>query len=135
MKGFCSADLDIGVPLPLPHKQLTRLRLQIGEHDVRNFLVMISELARLEVLEVLGVTRRAFELLAFDATALARLPKLRLVDLSGSLLWDDALVDRPVRGSDMKEYLALRVVNRLMSLQRANANVEWVLGNDMSNYP
>ena len=105
MKISCTAELEIAIPLPLPHKQLTRLRLQIGEHDIRNILVMISELARLEVLEVLGVTRRAFELLAFDATALARLPKLRLVDLSGSLLWDDASVDKPVRGSDMKEYL------------------------------
>jgi hypothetical protein len=130
MKVSCIAELEIEVPLPLPHKQLTRLQLQIGEYDVRDILVMISELARLEVLEVLGVTWHAFQLLDFDATALSRLPKLRLVDLSGSLLWDDASVDKPVQGPDMKKYLPLRVVHHLMSLQRANPNIEWVLGSD-----
>jgi hypothetical protein len=114
--------------MPLPYKQLTEL--QIGECDVHDILVMISELARLEVLAVLGVTWRAFEVLDFNATALSRLPKLRLVDLSRSLLWDDASVDKPVEGPDMKNYLPLRVVHHLMSLQRANPNVEWVLRND-----
>ena len=123
--------MEIDIPLPLSYTQLTRLQLQIGEYDVREILVMISELAQLEVLEVLGVTWRAFELLDFDATALSRLPKLRRVDLSGSLLWDDASVDKPVRGDDMRKYLPLRVVHHLISLQRANPKVEWVLGSDM----
>jgi hypothetical protein len=131
----CIAELEIEVPLPLPHKQLTRLQLQIGEYEIRDILVMISELARLEVLEVLGVRWRAFELLAFDATTLSRLPTLRLVDLSGSLLWDDTSGHDAVQGGDMRDYLPLRVVHHLMCLQRANhPNVEWLLGKTHQGY-
>lgn len=97
-------------------------------YDVRDILVMISELPQLEVLEVLGVIWQAFELLDFDATALSRLPNLRLVDLSGSLLWADPGGGTPVQGKDMLEYLPLRVVQHLVSLQRAYPTIEWVLG-------
>lgn len=112
---------------PLPFQQLTRLQLRGSSYRVAEVLTMISELAELEILEVLE-TVRAFMLLAFDAAALSELPKLRLVNLSGSLLWEDQHYSR-VTGDAKREYLPLPVVRQLMSLQRAHPNIEWDLGN------
>jgi hypothetical protein len=107
--------------------------LQDGDYGVSDILIMISELPQLEVLEVLDFTIQAVELRAFDAAVLARLPKLRQVDLSGSLLWDgpsdddDASSHQPVQGDDMVQYLPVRVVQQLMDLQRAYPNITWVV--------
>jgi hypothetical protein len=46
------------------------------------------------------------------------------VDLSGSLLWADTSGHEAVHGNN----LPLRVEQHLMCLQRANPDIEWVLG-------
>ena len=126
------AGWDTGELQPLPYKQLTGLQLQDGDYDVSDILIMVSELPRLEVLEVLAFTCQALELRAFDAAVLARLPQLRRVDLSGSLLWDgpsddDASGHEPVQGDDMVQYVPVRVVQQLIDLQRAYPNITWVV--------
>ena len=98
---------------------------------------MVSDLSGLEVLGILEFMCRDFELRAFDAAALSRLPKLRLVDLSGSVLWGDPYSDdtsdndtsghQPVRGYDMVKYLSLGVVQHLLHLQRVYPNSTWVV--------
>ena len=123
-----TAGLEMEEPQPLRFQQLTRLQLEHSRMATSDVLILISELPQLEVLAVLNVTWQVFELLDFDATALSRLPKLRLVDLSGSLLWADPGGGTPVQGKDMLEYLPLRVVQHLVSLQRAYPTIEWVLG-------
>jgi hypothetical protein len=116
-------------PRALPFQQLTQLQLQDSPMAANAILIMISEMPQLEVLEVFKCRRHgAFELLDFDAATLARLPKLRRVDLSGSLLWADTSGHEAVHGDNMQTYLPLRVVHHLMCLQLANPNVEWVLG-------
>ena len=118
-------------PQPLPLQQLTRLQLQYIQMAASDILVVISELPQLEILEVLECTDQVFELLAFDAAALSRLPKLRLVDLSGSVLWADTSGHEAVHGDNVQKYLPLRVVQHLMSLQRTNPDIAWVLGEDV----
>ena len=119
-------------PQPLPFQQLTRLQLEDSRMTTSDVLIVISEMPRLEVLAVHNSTisslTETFELLKFDAAALSRLPKLRLVDLSGSLLWADTSGHEAVHGDNMQKYLPLLVVQHLMSLQRAKPDVEWVLG-------
>jgi hypothetical protein len=121
-------------PRPLPFQQLTRLQLQDSQMAASDILIVISEMPQLEILEVLDCTDPGFQLLAFDVTALSKLPKLRLVDLSESVLWADVAGGTPaVQGKDMLEYLPLRVIQHLMSLQRTNADIEWVLGKDVGH--
>jgi hypothetical protein len=120
-------------PRPLPFKQLTRLQLQDSQMAASDILIVISEMPQLEILEVLDCTDVGFQLLAFDVTALSRLPKLRLVDLSESVLWADVAGGTPVQGKDMLKYLPLRVVQHLMCLQRANPDIVWVLGKDVGH--
>ena len=115
-------------PQPLCFQQLTRLQLKDSHLAASDILVVISEMPQLEILEVHSSSREMFELLAFDATALSRLPKLRLVDLSGSLLLDDASGHEAVHGGNVQKYLPLRVQQHLMCLQRANPDIKWVLG-------
>jgi hypothetical protein len=92
---------------------------------------MISALPRLEVLEVLDFTIRALELRAFEGKVLSGLPKLRLVDLTGSLLWDDlsddSSADQPLQGNDMVDYLPVHVVQQLLHLQHAYPNITWAV--------
>ena len=113
-------------PRPLAFQQLTRLQLENSRLAASAILVLISEMPQLEVVEFKS-RHGAFELLGFDVTALSRLPKLRLVDLSGSKLWSNTSRRDAVRGQDMRSYLPLRVVHQQMCLQRANPDVEWVL--------
>ena len=115
-------------PRALPFQQLTQLQLQDSHLAASAILVVISEMPQLEILELLDCTDPGFQLLAFDATALSRLPKLRLVDLSGSLLWAHTSGNEAVHGDNVLEFLPLRVVQHLVSLQRANPDVQWVLG-------
>ena len=115
-------------PRPLPFRQLTRLQLEDSHLAASDILVVISDLPQLKILEVLDCTDPGFELLAFDATALSRLPKLRLVDLSRSMLWAHTSGNEAVHSDNVLEYLPLRVVQHLVSLQRANPDVQWVLG-------
>lgn len=49
-------------------------------YDVSDILTMISDLPRLEVLEVFHFTRQALELRAFNIATLSKMPKLRRVD-------------------------------------------------------
>lgn len=126
------AGWDIGEPQPLPFQQLTQLQLHDGDYDVSDVLTMISALPQLEVLEVLDFTIEALELRAFDAAVLSRLPQLRRVDLSGSLLWEDPSHDdpsghQPVQGDDMVDYLPVRVVQQLLHLQRTYPNITWAV--------
>ena len=114
-------------PQPLRFQQLTRLHLEDSHMAASGILTVISEMPQLEVLAVLDINPD-FELLDFDVAALARLPKLRLVNLSGSLLWDDTLGYEAVHGDNVQEYLPLRVEQHLVCLQRANPAIEWVLG-------
>jgi hypothetical protein len=120
-------------PHPLPFQHLTRLQLEGGEYNVRDVLVMVSDLPRLEVLEMLRFMCREFELRAFDATALlSMLPNLRLVDLSGTTLWGDPFDDdtsdhQAVQGYDMVQYLPVHVVQQLLHLQRAYPSITWVV--------
>jgi hypothetical protein len=93
---------------------------------VSDVLVIISELPKLEILEVLEFRDPGFELVDFDAAALSGLPSLRLVDLEGSKLWVDTSFAEAA-GSDG---LPLQVAQHLMCLQRARPGIEWVLGNN-----
>jgi hypothetical protein len=119
------AELEMEEMRPLAFQQLTRLQLEDSHLAASDILVLTSEMPRLEVLKVAS---GACELLDFDAAALARLPKLRLVDLSGSKLWANTSDHDAVQGKDMRGLLLLPVVHHLMCLQRANPNIEWVLG-------
>ena len=115
-------------PRVLPFQQLTQLQLHDSPMAASAILIMISEMLQLEVLEVSKCTHHGpFELLDFDVTALSRLPKLRLVDLSGSKLWVDTSFPEAVRGENG---LPLQVAQHLMCLQRARPGIEWVLGNN-----
>jgi hypothetical protein len=131
---YLGADLEMEEPRPLPLQQLTRLQLEDSHMAASAILILISEMPRLEVLKVLKSWHLgAFELLDFDVAVLSRLPKLRLVDLSGSKLWANTSGHEAVQGKDMRNYLPLRVVHHLMSLQRANPNIEWVLGSGLGH--
>jgi hypothetical protein len=121
------AVLDLVKEAPLPYQQLTRLQLPGGRYLVPDIRIMISELPQLEVLEVLE-TDEAFELLAFDAAVLSKLPKLRLVKLSGSLLGDEQSTHMPVNGDARWEDLPLPLFRKLTALQQVNPNIEWALG-------
>ena len=127
------AGLEMQETQPLRFQQLTRLQLQDSRMAASDILIAISELPRLEILEVRNCTDPGFELLAFDAAALSRLPKLRLVDLSWSVLWAHTSGHEGVPGDDVQKYLPLRVVQHLVSLQRANPAIEWVQGNDLGH--
>jgi hypothetical protein len=117
---YLVAALEMEDPQPLPFQQLTRLQLEDSHLAASDILVVISEMPQLEILEVLDCADPGFELLAFDATALARLSKLRLVDLSGSVLWADTSGrHETVHGDNVLKYLPVRVVQHLVSLQRA----------------
>lgn len=97
---------------------------------------MISELPQLEVLEVLNTRYPRFELLDISVAALSRLPKLRLVDLSMSLLWEYQSGHEAMHSNEyMPGYLPFRVVHHLLSLQRANPNIQWVLGSSLGHQP
>ena len=112
---------------PLPFQQLTRLQLRNRgsrySYKLRDILTKASGLRQLEVLEVLEA-RQALDLGAFDATALSRLPKLRLLNLTGSLLWS-LHTTTATRRVQMDQ---LQTVQHLMNLQRRFPNIEWVLG-------
>ena len=122
---LCAADLCLdahidadGAEAPLPFGQLTGLCLQSSDHNTTETLAMTSGLPRLEELAVhLGTT---FDLFVLDAAALLRLPQLRLLDLSGSPLWDS-------RPGESDEHMPMYEVERLMHLQRACPRIEWVL--------
>ena len=118
---------------PLRFQQLTRLQLHDSQMGASDILVVISEMPQLEILEVRDCTDPSFELLAFDAAALSRLPKLRLVDLSRSVLWAYTSGHEAMPDDDVQKYLPLRVVQHLVSLQPANPAIEWVLGNDLGH--
>lgn len=109
--------LNTGVEAPLPYQQLTRLQVFCGTHNTKHILAVISDLPMLEELELHLET--TFDLFVLDAAALSRWPKLRLLDLSGSQLWDF----RQARGP---ERMPMREVERLMHLQRACPRIEWV---------
>ena len=121
-------------PRTLCFQQLTRLQLENSRMAASDILIVISEMPQLEVLEVLDTTDPKFELLKFDVAALSRLPKLRRVDLSGSLLWDDASGHEAVHGGNVQKYLPLRVEQHLMCLQRTNPAIEWVLGKGVGHW-
>ena len=107
-------------PHPLPFQQLTRLQLESGSCNARDVLTMVSDLPGLEVLEMIDLMCQAFELRAFDAAALSKLPKLRLVGLSGTpFLWGEPFSD------DTSGHQAVQ--GQLMQLQRACPNITWVV--------
>jgi hypothetical protein len=126
---LCIAALDAQEMQPLPYQQLTHLELVSGHFTASNVQAMISGLLQLETLEVIDA-EEAFDLLAVDAVALSKLPKLRLVNLSGSVLWDGGPTDQPVQGDAKLSYLPLPVVHHLVCLQRAVPTIEWELGHD-----
>jgi hypothetical protein len=108
-----------GAEAPLPFGQLTGLWLQSSDHNTTEILAMTSGLPRLEELAVhLDTT---FDLYVLDAAALLRLPQLRLLDLSGSPLWDSH------HPGESDEHMPMCEVERLMHLQRVCPHIEWVL--------
>lgn len=129
LASLCIAALDEQELQPLPYQQLTHLQLYSGPFSASNVQGMISGLLQLEILEVTDA-EEAFDLLDFDAVALAKLPKLRLVNLAGSVLWDGGPAEQPVQGDAKRDYLPLPVVHHLVCLQRALPNIEWELGHD-----
>ena len=128
---YLVAEMEMEDPRPLPFQQLTRLQLHDSQMAASDILIVISEMPQLEILEVRDCTNPGFELLAFDAAALSRLPKLRLVDLTRSVLWASTSDHEAVHGDSVLKYLPLRVVQHLVSLQRANPAIEWMLGRDV----
>ena len=110
---------------PLPYQQLTRLQLFSSHHNATDVLTMTSNLPLLQELELhLDLT---FDLFVLDAAALSQWPQLRLLDLSGSRLWDSDPGQPDPRHPQDQRCAPMRQVERLMHLQRACPRIEWVL--------
>jgi hypothetical protein len=111
--------------LALTHLQLTHLQLSescLGSTDV---VVMVRSCCSLAILEIFNASK-AFDVFTVDATALSRLPKLRMINLARSLLYEptESQCNR-VRG-EVESYLPVRVVQHMMWLQRATPRIKWV---------
>lgn len=124
----CTAELRLDEgPVPLRYPQLTRLQLLEGGHLRADLLATVAELRQLEVLEVLEV---AGDVDTVTAKQLARLPKLRTVNLSQEPLHapgDEAEpAGRPPRAPE-RESMQPEVRERLLRLQRAAPRIKWVL--------
>jgi hypothetical protein len=111
--------------LPLPFQQLTELHIWRAKLPWPLILAMIADLPQLEILNV--VNSIDIGLSAADAVPLSRLPKLRVIDLSGSQLCNDDRPMHPVQSRDQQWRLHVFVVQQLLHLQRALPHVEWVV--------
>jgi hypothetical protein len=113
-------------PQPLPYPQLTRLQLRRSEIEVRDIMTMVSRLPQLEALDVLDHTKRTVELQQFDTGMLSQLPKLREVNLSGSLPRElDHIMN--IRTPLDAGVLPSHVTEQLTVLQKATPHIDWVL--------
>ena len=120
-------DLDEGeTPLPLQCPQLTRLQLCSGEYDWDHVLAMTLELGQLETLEVPKIE----DIDEVTATALARLPQLRTVNVSHSPLCapgqETKSAGKPL-WVPICECMASEVVERLLRLRQAAPHIDWVV--------
>jgi hypothetical protein len=97
---------------PLPFPQLTRLQLWRCNFNITDIGVMVSGLQQMEVLQVLNYSKPTAELC--DAHALLKLPRLRVVNLSGVHLWEH-------------EGHSVSVAEQLQMLQKAAPHIDWVL--------
>lgn len=117
---------DISDPQPLPCPHLTRLQLRRSEVEVRDIMTIVSELPQLRVLHVLDQTDTTVKLDQFDARVLTQLPRLREVNLSGSLLGEQSRI-RNIRTPQQDGVLPLDAAVKLLALQKATPHIDWVL--------
>lgn len=118
--------MDTTDPQPLPYPQLTRLQLRRSELEVPDIMTMVLRLPQLEVLEVLDQTDPMVELPQSDNSMLSQLPKLREVNLSGSLpreLNEVITIRTPLDAGVLPSH----VTEELAVLQRAAPHIDWVL--------
>ena len=130
--------LEVQEPQPLPHPHLTRLQLRHSDLEMRDIMKMVSEAPLLEVLEVLEQTETTIKLDQVDTDVLSRLPKLREVNLSASLLGNQSrarIILVPPQTENWPPY----VTEQLLALEEAFPRIEWVLhgdeGSSLWEYP
>jgi hypothetical protein len=116
----------ISNPQPLPYPQLTRLQLRRSEIEIRDVVTMVSQLPQLEVLDVLDQTDCTVKLHQIDVGVLLQLPKLREVNLSGSLEGKSQQV-RNINLPQEAWVLPMHVTEELLVLQKAAPHINWVL--------
>jgi hypothetical protein len=126
------AVLEVDEPQPLPYPQLTRLQLRRSDLKMRDIMNMVSESPQLEILEVLEQIFTTVKLHQVDPGVLLQLPKLREVNLSGSLLGNQSRARVIPRHT---EICPPYVFEQLLALEKAVPRVEWVLRGDEGSSP
>ena len=109
----------MGRPPPLLCPQLTRLQLRRCTLGMTDIGVMVSQLPQLEVLEVLDSMKPTAELR--DAHTLSKLPRLRVVNLSDSLLWVREGQNVMKQLNHMPEHVA----EQLLALRKTAPHIDW----------
>ena len=111
--------------LPLPFPQLTRLQLWNVPPESTHVLPMIAELPQLEILEVLD-SPHAFDVSRpAEPPQLSKMTKLRLINLSGWLMWSRDTPPHVVQTGELLGHFPAWSVSQIAHLQVLLAPIRW----------